>query len=73
MPSDIASLLIFSGILVIMIGFVIMLILQMPKGQTKGGAVLLIGPVPIIAGNDSKVLLILMILAIIIILIWVVF
>jgi|BEDMetMinimDraft_2_1075160.scaffolds.fasta_scaffold00402_7 Protein of unknown function DUF131. len=73
MASDIASLLIFSGILVIMIGFVIMLILQMPKGQTKGGAVLLIGPVPIIAGNDSKVLLILMILAIIIILIWVVF
>lgn len=72
MPSEISSLLIFSGIVVMLLGFIIMFILQMPKGQAKGGAVLLIGPIPIIAGNDSKVLIILMVLAIILILIWVV-
>jgi len=71
MPSDVAALLIFAGIAVMLLGFII-LMLQMPKGQTKGGAVLLIGPIPIVAGNDSKLLIILMILAIVLMLIWVI-
>jgi uncharacterized protein (TIGR00304 family) len=38
--------------------------------QIKGGAVIMIGPIPIVMGSDSKTALIMMLIALAIMMIW---
>jgi len=55
---------IFIGIVIVVIAM-LMLFLGRSKGSVHGGGVILIGPIPIIFGNDLKAVKWLMILAII--------
>ncbi|KON31865.1 hypothetical protein AC478_01995 [miscellaneous Crenarchaeota group-1 archaeon SG8-32-3] len=46
--------LIFVGVLVIAVAFVLLFVSGSEKGRVKGGGVVMIGPVPIIFGTDEK-------------------
>jgi uncharacterized protein (TIGR00304 family) len=70
MLQDIFTLLILAGLALITVGF-ILLFVQQQGSNVKGGAILMIGPIPVIAGNDRRLLLVLMVLAIALMLIWV--
>lgn len=41
--------------------------------QVKGGAIIMIGPIPIVAGSDSRIVLILMFMGLIMMIIWILF
>jgi len=58
------------GISLILIGFAVLLIgtfMNMGKTDAKGGAVILIGPIPIGFGTDKEMLIIALILSLILI------
>ena len=63
--------LIIIGILLIIIGFIIVLIgiLSSMRGESRveGGGVILIGPIPILFASNTRIAVILMILAIVLI------
>jgi uncharacterized protein (TIGR00304 family) len=46
--------LIFAGVLVIIIAFILLAILSLKRGKIQGGGVIMIGPVPIIFGTDKN-------------------
>ncbi|MEM3637290.1 MAG: DUF131 domain-containing protein [Conexivisphaerales archaeon] len=70
MLTDIFTPLILAGLALIIAGF-ILLFIQQSGSNVKGGAILMIGPIPVIAGNDRRLLVVLMFLAITLMLIWV--
>ncbi|MEM0117661.1 MAG: DUF131 domain-containing protein [Conexivisphaerales archaeon] len=70
MLTDIFTPLILAGLALIIAGF-ILLFIQQSGSNVKGGAILMIGPIPVIAGNDRRLLVVLMVLAITLMLIWV--
>jgi uncharacterized protein (TIGR00304 family) len=48
--------LIFAGVLVIAVAFVLFFILGVEKCRVKGGGVVMIGPFPIVFGTDEKLI-----------------
>lgn len=68
MPLNIPSMLILAGIILLFIGLAA--IMLRGDGRMKGGAVVLIGPLPLIAGTDRRITLILAVLALAIMIIW---
>ena len=46
--------LIFVGVLVIVVAVILLSVSGAKKGKIKGGGVIIIGPVPIIFGTDTK-------------------
>jgi uncharacterized protein (TIGR00304 family) len=46
--------LIFAGVLMIIIAFILLAILSLKRGKIQGGGVIMIGPVPIIFGTDKN-------------------
>lgn len=46
--------LIFVGVLLIVVAVVLLSVSRAGKGKVKGGGAIIIGPVPIIFGTDSK-------------------
>ncbi len=73
------------GLIMISIGLIILLWPEGKKGdhsedrrnekaertEVKGGAVIMIGPIPIVAGSDQRITLLLMLIALAIIIIWI--
>ncbi len=63
------------GFIVIVAGIVLILIASISSsrdhpredGEVKGAAVVMIGPIPIVFGNDSRMLVVLMVLAIVLV------
>lgn len=64
----IGFILIFIGFMIIFIGTLIYALKQ-GKSEVKGGGVILIGPIPIVWGTSSKIVLALTIISIIILMI----
>lgn len=70
-----ANMLIIAGIIVIFIGIIIIIVgtaLQATSksGEVRTGGVILIGPIPIIFGNDRSLIIGAMIFAIVIMVLW---
>lgn len=64
------------GLLVIAAGVVVLFIAMLSSGRgsgerqsTKGAVVLMIGPIPVIFGNDSRMIIVAIVLAIVLILV----
>jgi uncharacterized protein (TIGR00304 family) len=78
------TLLMFFGLLLIVAGLIVLFSSQKKPHvddlaaqkepekdiQIKGGAVIMIGPIPIVMGSDSKTALIMMLIALAIMMIW---
>lgn len=84
MNTQLNTLLMFFGLLLIAFGLMVLFSSQKKSqredlaakkepekdAQIKGGAIIMIGPIPIIVGSDSKTALIMMLIALAMMLIW---
>ena len=57
--------LIFFGVLIIVVAVILLSISGVKKGKVKGGGAIIIGPIPIIFGTDTKSLKIVLLLSLV--------
>ncbi|MFQ6088985.1 MAG: DUF131 domain-containing protein [Candidatus Methanofastidiosia archaeon] len=59
-------LLIFFGMLLVVLG----ILFSSGEGEVKGGGIVMIGPIPIIFGNDKRLVLLMGLIAIVLMALW---